>query len=63
MNSKEKAKELINKFYDEVKYMERAKQCALITADEAIKVAYWPTARQYWKEVKKELEDFTTNTI
>ncbi len=59
MTPKEKAENLVQRFiYRRTDYVEvdDAKQCALITADEAIKVAYWPTARQYWKEVKEEIE-------
>jgi hypothetical protein len=36
MTPKEKAKELANRFYNEVKYMERAKVCALIAVDEIL---------------------------
>ena len=36
MTPKEKAKELVDRFYNEVKYMERAKVCALIAVDEII---------------------------
>ena len=67
--AKEKAKELVNKFRDYADGIDsetdrfspnierkNAKQCALILADEVEKVAYWPTARQYWKEVKEEIE-------
>ena len=39
MIPKEKAKELVDKFYNEVKYMERAKQCALIAVDEMYDIA------------------------
>ena len=62
MTPKEKAKELTNKFYDEVKYMERAKQCALIAVDEIIEqnnVWIIQTAKgtnNFWKEVKNEIQ-------
>jgi hypothetical protein len=36
MTPKEKAKELANRFYNEVKYMERANVCALIAVDEIL---------------------------
>jgi hypothetical protein len=36
MTPKEKAKELANRFYNEVKYMEHAKVCALIAVDEIL---------------------------
>jgi hypothetical protein len=52
ISAKEKAKELVNKFHDEIKYMERAKQCALITVNELIK----ETGSKYWYDVKKEIE-------
>jgi homoserine trans-succinylase len=55
MTSKEKAIQLVNKFYNEVKYMERAKQCALIAVDELIKETDWSEA-DYWQEVKQEIE-------
>lgn len=60
MTPKEKAEELINKFkqysYDIGKDTSFAKQCALITADETINVAYWTSVRQYWEEVKQEIQ-------
>jgi hypothetical protein len=55
MTPKEKAKELVDKFYNEVKYMERAKQCAIISVDELIKETDWSEA-DYWQEVKQEIE-------
>lgn len=59
---KEKADELVKKMYkimsdsvsDITLYF--AKQCALVAVDEILKVAYWPTARQFWQEVRKEIE-------
>lgn len=63
MTPQEKAEELVLNFFriqDDVINHEttrhEAKQCALIAVDEVIKVAYWPTARQYWQEVKKEIK-------
>ena len=41
MTPKEKAKELANRFYNEVKYMERAKECALVVVNELIKNSYF----------------------
>jgi hypothetical protein len=32
------------------------KQCALIAVDEIIKVAYWESVKDYWQEVKQEIE-------
>ena len=61
MTPKEKAKELVYKFYDEIKYMERAKLCALIAVDYLIdEQTMWqngePNPVLYWEEVKQELE-------
>ena len=64
MTPKEKAKELANRFYNEVKYMERAKVCALIAVDELISSHNkWDDYAQtnseeyyYWQEVKQEIE-------
>jgi hypothetical protein len=61
MTPKEKAKELVDKFYNEVKYMERAKQCAIISVDEIllIKKEIWDDFHSeyfdYWQQVKQEL--------
>ena len=60
MTPKEKAEELYSKYYQQVadgsspEY--NAKQCALIAADEIIKVAYWSNVKTYWEEVKQEIE-------
>jgi hypothetical protein len=80
MTPKEKARELVDKFYQTTpnetwineplgEFMEtytawgQAKQCALITVDELIKIHYLLTNTQdtspsinYWKEVKQEIE-------
>jgi hypothetical protein len=63
MTAKEKAEELVNKFYNEVRYYQRAKQCALIAVDEVVqqltpieKAPNNKFAFQYWQEVKQELE-------
>jgi hypothetical protein len=66
MTAKEKAKELVDKFYNEVKYMERAKQCALIAVDEAENSEYNVLKKfgfvtenytsDYWQWVKDEIE-------
>jgi hypothetical protein len=70
MTPKEKAKEIVYKFYGEIKYMERAKRCALIAVDEILKVAapyidkhesYYQElddnqTQVYWQEVKQEIE-------
>ena len=52
MTPKEKAKELIEKFYWDY---DRAKQCALIAVDELIKATTPLTSTHYWKEVKEEI--------
>jgi hypothetical protein len=63
MTPKEKAKELVNKFYDEIKYMERAKKCALIAVNEIIYTVNMcipyqneETYVNYWQQVKIEIE-------
>jgi hypothetical protein len=62
MTSKEKAKELVDKFYNEVKYMERAKECALIAVDEILNIVKgiydydYEVLYPYWQEVKQEIE-------
>jgi hypothetical protein len=53
MTPKEKAKELVDKFYNEVKYYEEAKQCALIAVDLAIK--YNDFHIEFLQEVKQEI--------
>ena len=61
MTPKEKAKELFNKLYmaipsDEMgKCDNAAKQCALIAVEEILKTNPYK-ARNYWQEVKKEIE-------
>ena len=62
MNSKEKAKELVNSF-DElgrdftrgVSMKEFAKQCALIAVDEILEHCY-EVMKPFWQEVKQEIE-------
>jgi hypothetical protein len=60
MTLKEKAKALVDRFYNEVKYMERAKVCALIAVDEIIDSVYDKHVSdilyQYWEEVKQEIK-------
>jgi len=67
MTSKEKAKELINKYfkqsdllYEDLTWIQ-AKECALIAVDEIINnLVYSPTdygaSITFWKQVKKEIE-------
>lgn len=61
MTPKEKAKELVNKFYiQEIKYYENittAKECALISVDEILNLDNFSIeGRVYWEEVKFEIE-------
>jgi hypothetical protein len=69
MNAKEKAKELVSKYYnlesegDKGGWMtlNDAKQCALIAVDELIKEqTMWQNGeinpKLYWQEVKQEIE-------
>lgn len=64
MTPKEKAEELVDRFYNEVRYMQRSKECALIAVDELISSHNkWDDYAQtnseeyyYWKEVKQEIE-------
>jgi hypothetical protein len=70
MTPKEKAIELVHKFcstteglYKSKKNIKNAKQCALIAVDEILnefpqgfKGNFEERRKQYWKEVKKEIE-------
>jgi hypothetical protein len=64
MTPKEKAKELVNKYYSDKcfngNYAEdyNAKQCALIAVDEILKVSisYAGKDYEYCQEVKQEIE-------
>jgi len=56
MTPKEKAKELVDKFYEILPYWvneQDAKQCALIAVDEILKDTI---NIYYWQEVKTEIE-------
>ena len=56
MKPKEKAKDLVDKFSNEVLIDNyEAKRCALIAVDEVIQ-SYKDSWLQYWKEVKQEIE-------
>tara|TARA_R110000782_G_scaffold198154_1_gene287205 strand:+ start:159 stop:359 length:201 start_codon:yes stop_codon:yes gene_type:complete len=63
MKPKEKAKELVDIFakeahnFNENTEYDYDKQCALICADEVLKVEsnYFPNKIGYWPEVKKEI--------
>lgn len=62
MTPKEKAEDLINKFYIEGDMLKEshsyklAKKCALITVDEILEINPYKS-RNYWQEVKKEIEN------
>jgi hypothetical protein len=68
MTSKEKSKELINKFTDPVRWKlgqenvsQRAKECALIAVDEILHSLEYNTWQnkeilKYYEEVKQEIE-------
>jgi hypothetical protein len=70
MTPKENAKELVNSMGISVSYgtnytggddipmyrNQYAKECALIAVDEIIKVAYWRSVKDYWEEVKQEIQ-------
>jgi len=68
MTPQEKAKELLNRFQNEVgMFSEHAKNCALICADEILQESpskmYWqtyddetPSAITFWHEVKQEIK-------
>ena len=65
MTSKEKAKELVEKYDETLTYIEsksKAKQCALIAVDEIIELrkGYFDCGKEiqdekYWQYVKREL--------
>jgi len=70
MTPQENAKELVNAMGISVSYgtnytggddipmykNQYAKECALIAIDKIIEVAYWQSVKDYWKEVKQEIE-------
>jgi len=64
MSTKEKAKELVDKYFIELNehnecYEEAAIQCALIAVDELIEESYFTDGyydrQDYWQEVKQEI--------
>jgi hypothetical protein len=60
MTPKEKAKELVDKLYDKIKYIETSKDCASIAANEILnnKIGglQYNSDKQFWKDVKKEIK-------
>ena len=61
MTSKEKALELVQKYFkaNHQPYgFKDAKQCALIAVDEVMERTLWDKGEQrFWKEVKQEIEN------
>lgn len=58
MTPKEKAKELVNKYWDDIPdlFFEEAKQCALIAVDLRFEIEYGKDIFEYWNEVKQQIE-------
>jgi len=67
MTPKEKARDLVNKFYPNVQWklgqedcLDRAKRCALIAVDEVIEqlegYGWYKPQKTYWDAVKQEIE-------
>ena len=67
LTPQEKAQELIQfyRFGDNIVYNKKEligannryyKECALKVINEVIEVAYWNSVKEYWKEVKQEIE-------
>lgn len=63
MSAKEKAKELIEKFYPQVQWkmgqedcMDRAKECALIVANEVLGYMGADRGTEFWQEVRSEIK-------
>ena len=66
MNPKEKATQLVDSYELALRplfgindYAEKYyhKQCALIAVNEIIEVAYWNSVKDFYKEVKQEIEN------
>jgi hypothetical protein len=51
---KEKAEELLSKYYLQVDTLDKQKQCALIVVDEIMKVEQ-AVKMNFWKAVKQEI--------
>jgi hypothetical protein len=64
MTPKEKAIELVNKYYNYLPQWVNntdAKLCALIAVDEILKITWvdkFLTVEEYWQEVKQEIEKY-----
>jgi hypothetical protein len=64
MTPKEKAEDLLSKYYFQVQTLVQQKQCALIAVDEIIKTNPYEwdgkdlnSTIDYWQEVKQEIEN------
>lgn len=62
MTPKDKAKELVDKYYiicqeftEEIQCSIQAKQCALISVEEVIKNSFPGVIKCHWEEVKHEI--------
>lgn len=66
MNAKERAKELVDRYYilcqeftEEIQCSIQAKQCALIAVDEIRdNISLISEIQDYWIQVKKEIENY-----
>jgi hypothetical protein len=64
MTPKEKAEDLLSKYYFQVQTLVKQKQCALIAVDEILNLKHIVTLRrnmhemelEFWQEVKQEIE-------
>lgn len=57
MKAKDKAIELVGKYYFLVETLEEQKQCALIAVDEIVLNCY-EVMIPFWEEVKQEIENY-----
>lgn len=65
MKTKERAEQLVGRYYFLVETLEQQKQCALIAVDEIIKaidfdwmeVQNLESVHRYWQEVKNEIKE------
>jgi hypothetical protein len=62
MTPKEKAEDLLSKYYFQVQTLDKQKQCALIAVNEILDVIVtiydydFEKLNPYWEEVKQEIE-------
>jgi len=61
MNSKEKAEELLSKYYFQVQTLAKQKQCALIAVDEILNVIdrdmNYQNSYSFYLDVKQQIEE------